>query len=475
MKNIKNLIIKKKFGLTVIVLILVLIVLIKILTATMVLAEDITSVPSLFYNDAVFVFSIWGSNYYMPIEQVNGDFYIPLAIFRLLNDINIDTMDDYTENFYIQYGNNYIAFKISADRAQVGINKYISCKVYKLNNTTYVPAQIVAQYLGLEWEYKSEYNTGRIKQSDAIKSFDDLLEKYIPKPQPTTPPPTDPPKPPTVQPVTPEPTIDIDIITTSAPAAIYDPPTEPEPTSYNNPAVIKPTEPTTPAPTTTAENTREIQNYLMFYESSFLNDTDERITDVLKLLDKTKMRAVFFFSADEITQNPDILRKVYASGHDLGIKFTDEEIKLGPVSLVSVLESANDLIYSALKHRTRFCMFDESVKHSGNDEYFEQYKEEYENTLIERGYYLCKNTVDIFSLSDTDVTDTNEMIEFLKQKRVNVFMFDLSGSYRNYLELSAKAAEAKFYINFSYINNANIETVKRQTNINSNLNTNTNR
>ena len=54
------------------------------------------------------------------------------------------------------------------------------------------------------------------------------------------------------------------------------------------------------------------------------------------------------------------------------------------------------------------------------------------------------------------------MTEFMKQREANIFMFDYNGEYRDYLELSVQAAETKFYIDFSYLNNANIENIYDQ-------------
>ena len=481
MKNIKKKISDRKFELTVIFLVLALIALLKILTVTMVSAEDTStsSIPSLFYNDnGAFVYSMPGSNIYLPLEKIDGIYYIPRSMLILFepNGLTMASMNNYTESFMILYNNNWISFSISGDKAKIGMDNYISCKVYNLNSDIYVPAQIIAENLGLIWEVrevKPGYNAGRISVKDAKRSFDELLEKYIPKPQPATPPPTEPPTPPPA--ITEPPTEP----TTPSPVFV-DPVIEPTTPIANNIIPTKPPEPTTTAEPTTVENTREIQNYLMFYDGSVSYDyytenedknietgtitINDRIAEALKLLDKNNIRGIFFLSRSEITENPDILRTIFSSGHELGIKFTDEEIKSGSNDLISVLESANNFIYSAVKHKTRFCIFEESAKHSGNVEYFENHKEEYESELAAHGYYLCKKTIDIFDLKDKNITDLNQMTDFIKQKRMNVFMFDLNGNYKNYLELSAKAAEAKFYINFSYINNANIETIKRQTN-----------
>ena len=503
MKNIKTKINKRKLELTVIFLALIVIILLKIITIPIVSAEDNSSIPSLFLNDTHFVYSMPGSNIYLPLEKVDGVYYIPLSILKYFGGITIESNDKYDDTFMMSYNTKWMSFKFSTETAQIGVNKYIPCKVLHLNYDLYVPAQIIADNLGLFWdvrEVRPGYNVGRISTKNVRLTFDELLNKFLPKPQPTTTPPTEPPSPPPPPPITEPPPIET---TTPDPVDTVDPVIEPDTTKPINVYVPpKPTEPPTTTEPTTAENTREIQNYLMFYDSSesydnYINNADDennespdsennsenenaaiidkpnkisdRITEVLKLLDKNKMRAIFFLSGSEITENPDILRTIYVSGHELGIKFESGKINVDAEDLISELEAVNDLIYSAVKHKTRFCIFDENLilfpdynSDSDNIEDSVNSKELYEKKFIERGYYLCSKTIDIFDLGD--ITDLNEMINFMKQKRVNVFMFDLNGSYRNYLELSAKAADSKFYINFSYINNANIELIKRQTN-----------
>jgi hypothetical protein len=61
------------------------------------------------------------------------------------------------------------------------------------------------------------------------------------------------------------------------------------------------------------------------------------------------------------------------------------------------------------------------------------------------------------------------MTEFMKRSPVNIFMFDLNGGQNNNtagIELSAAAADSRFFINFSHINSANINNIKNNLNNN---------
>ena len=494
MKKIKNKITKNKFKITVIFLTVVLIALIKMITAAVptVSADDTSAIPSLIHNDTVFVFSVPGNNTYTPLRLIDGVFYVPIDMFKNgLNDIKMDSRDRFTDNFYLQYKNNWIAFKASADRADTQSEENITCKVHRIGGITYIPALLTVKALGLKWEYNEQYNTGRIKQEWAEKTIEEILWPYISKtqsaPEPATPAPTT--APPPVEITTEPPTVNIE--TTDN---IYVITTEPPTT----------TEPTTP------ENTREIQNYLIFYDNApydfyvggdepdepdeidEIDDVDDageneieideddeddedeiarvtkfdRVSEVLNFLDDHNIRAVFFLSGSEITENPDIMRKIYASGHVLGIKFEGGRANFAVDDLIVELETVNDLIYSALKHKSRLCMFEQVMEFyvPGKPEESANAKRLFESLLTEKGYYLCEKTIDVFDLDYTNINETDEMIDFMKREDLNVFVFDLNENYRDYLELSIESSETKFYINFSYINNANVDQVKKRLN-----------
>ena len=429
-------------------------------TASPVSAE--VSVPSLFLNDKA-----WERDDIMPLEHIDGVYYIPIEFIKRIVPVKVKSWDYFKDNFYIIYNDNeWIAFKISADKAYTWLVDYIPCKVYTIRGTTYVPAQIVADALGLTVEIRQQYNALRLKEKDAKRNFDDIIESYV---RPLFTPPTDPPTT-TDPPVITAPPVE----TTTAPPVITptDRPNENNTTEkQENIPTIRTTEPTTPEPTT-PEDTREINNYLLFYDSYMDEENEENKKDgkmektdeVLEILEKENIRAVFFFSGGEIIENPDIIRKIYAAGHETGIKFETGRINFGAEELISELEAVNDLIYSVLKHKTRFCIFDENEKIPG-----EFYEDKTEDILKESGYYLCEKTLDDFDLKN--INNPGDMIEFMKTNALNVFVYDLNGAggdYKNYLDLSARAAEIKFYIKISYINNANIDDIKYQINKQSN-------
>lgn len=488
---------EKKMGITIICLTLLVAIMLAIVSTTASAASRVSAdgidvsayVPSLFHNDSLFVYDD-----IMPLIEKDGDFYIPINLLRFLHDITMNSQDNYKDLFIIQYGGNrYISFNVSSGIAETSARKIIKCNVYIISGITYVPAKIVADSLGLTWEYNEQYKSGRIKELRAKKTFAELLAPYIDL-IPTTAAPT---PPPTTTPAIPQPTTTAPTPppTTTAVPQPTTPPIKPQPTTTSNPTnpphssspgisdinptttENKPTLPTTSEPPTaptaipvteeptTAENTRTIENYLMFYAAGNSENYDKasKIDGVLEILGEKNMRATFFLSENEITDSPDILRKIYASGHELGIRISADVKE----NMLVELEAVNDIIYSVVKHKTRFCMFEGSVKalYSVDKSDIDIIATNIANTedmLKQHGYYLCAGSVNIFDLRN--LRDETSMINFMKQRRSNIFIFDLNDGYENYLELSAQAAETKFYINFSYINSADIENIKRRIN-----------
>ena len=158
-------------------------------------------------------------------------------------------------------------------------------------------------------------------------------------------------------------------------------------------------------------------------------------------------------SGSEIIENPDILRDIIASGNDIGIKFESGKMNFTADDLITELESANGLIYSAVKQKTRFCMFN-----GGDTAVTDEDIKLYRDGLIKRGYYLCGKNTDISGITNMPNESVKNMTDLLKRQKINIIAIDISGgnNYLNYLNIAEQAANAKFYIKFSYINNANI-------------------
>ena len=447
-------------------------------------------IPSLFLNDSAFQLD---SDY--PLKIIDGTAYIPFEIFTGvgINYITLSPPRRESSNFYIMYKNKaYISFNISGNNADSIIYGTIPCKIYPLLGTFYIPAQLTADCLGLKWEYNAQYHAGRIKEPAAEKSFSELISRYII--QTTLPPP---PETTTAAPVT------------SPPAVVR--PKQTTTATQSNPvySTSETTEiPATTVPTTTPEDTQEIDNYIIIYdgasgepaditgttaasETSETSETTqtadtasaadtaetagaaqtpetsaaaaapaiapEKIDAVLNNLKHNNIRAMFFMSGDEILANPDILRKITAYGDDIGIKFESGRMNVAADDLILELESANALIYSAVKQKTRFCMFGDADNTGAHINNIKLYGDE----LKRQGYYLCGKNTDLSNISNMPNQSVNDMIILLKQKKVNIIAIDISkgGGWLAYLNDAEQASKIKPYIKISYINNANIADI----------------
>jgi hypothetical protein len=200
------------------------------------------------------------------------------------------------------------------------------------------------------------------------------------------------------------------------------------------------------------ENTREIINYIKFYGGEDINNKTEKINGALHELEKNNMRAVFFLSGSEILENPDIVRKIHASGQSLGIKLegaaVTEETK-------TELEAVNNLIYALVKHKTRLFILGEGANAGAAGETELTRITGITDKLISEGYYLCGSASKASGRNLAGVMNPNGMIEFVKREQINIFAFDISSDYADYIGWLAEAAKEKFYISVSHINSAN--------------------
>jgi len=419
MKNIKD-IKDRKFYISFIGLVIIFAVVVKLLTMTV----SMSDIPTLWVNDAPFRYF---ERY--PLELINGVPYVPITLFEDIKGIKTSIEK---EGFYIQYtiNNAWILFDTKNNGA-MAIYKGQRIEFYEqtfiLNGVRYVRAQVVTDNLEIGLDFDEEHGVLRIKDRMARKTLKDLISIYI---EATTTPPT------------------IPIVTTREE---YVPPTTPTPTTE--------AETTPTAEPTTAEDTREIINYFMFHSGAkdYANqensieipeesgDTDN-LDYLLGLLKRENITSIFFLTKTEVLDNPDIVRKIYAMGHELGISLDSGQA--ASEELLAELEEVNSLIYVLTKNKTRFYVFNDDTYRDAEDD------------LKKKGYYKFKETVGTsnFQASTTGVDDRelriNEMIEFLKREEINIIKFELGGTAENYdeLDLVISAVHSKFYITVANMN-----------------------
>lgn len=333
-----------------------------------------SDIPSLFRNDDVF------TNYkdYPPVIS-DGVEYVPLELFYGLSGIKINYSDD-NSNFYIQNKNTnqYISFNISDNYAVTGQNKVYETDVPSFYGVQYVPLRAVCDNTGIGC---STYNDGEnrmyaieVYTKDESLSAQDLLKIYAPEIY------------------TPADNAQNDITNGNDAAAPdngavpgndnmygYDPSPsypgyDPDNThahdinadtdhsdnngkgddrqngAENNDR--KPENPKPPRP-------KRGGTVMMFY----LPDHFENADKTLDALEKLNVNAVFFVTEENILGSPDMIRKIYALGHTIGITFEsiDEELYAEGV-LEARTRSCEDALYEVAKIKTRLMYLGEDGK-----------------------------------------------------------------------------------------------------------------
>ena len=408
-----------------------------------------SDIPTLFVNDMVF-----HAHARLPLREIDGVFYIPLDIFRSMPIIRMESGDNFTAFFILVNNRNRnmaLSFNVNGGSVWNRDSEPVpGAAAVVIDRHVYLPAIAVANALGLTIETAEPVNGHhvlRIRDGTSRQSFDDILLRFtiqIPEAPPETepivrpPPPTRPPPPP--------------------------PPTR---SPYQSPQTTVPTTTVIPETTTNPQNTRNINNYIMFHNFHDINTSDnyerneneltetavvDKLGYILDFLSENEIRALFFISGEEILANPANLRRIFAFGHDIGINIDREYVYVD--ELVSGVESVNALIYTLIKQKTRLY----TVTANFDDEFM--YKAV--TALYDAGYFLCRSNVEGIPHSFEDIY---EAVGFLRQQQENIWMFDLSILRSSHIEIIANAANERFYINFSHINNANVSELVHRENV----------
>lgn len=347
------------------------------------LTEDST-VPSLFKNDDIF------TNYkdYPPVIS-DGVEYVPLELFCGLSNVKINYSED-NSNFYIQNKktNEYISFNITDNYAVTGENR-----VYETNTPTYygvryVPLRAVCDTVSIGC---STYNDGEnrmyaieIYTGDESLSAQDLLKIHAPDLYSTGEAEADVPPEEAQKPIESSPGADTQGNTGSMSPVIpentypyypgmggYLPADEvypgnigtgsPEQTTSQYPssgAVQNTDEKSTQNNESSADEKKEQPKapeyksgkVMLFYTpESFANA--EKTLDALDLLG---IKAAFFVTEADILSYPGTIRRIYTSGHTIGITFSEDREELFAENVLEEkISSAENALYEVAKIKTR--------------------------------------------------------------------------------------------------------------------------
>ena len=144
-------------------------------------AESETNVvPTLYKNDAVF-----GNHRRFPLV-VKGDYhYVPVEMFMGLSGIKL-TYGYSASYFYLATKGNtkYISFDVENNAATTHEKNTYALKTEMFYNTRYLPAEAVAEVLGLKLEIYNDPEESiyalRLSDSNSKVSFSELIRMYSP-------------------------------------------------------------------------------------------------------------------------------------------------------------------------------------------------------------------------------------------------------------------------------------------------------
>ena len=220
------------------------------------------TVPTLFKNDESFK-----NHRRFPLVVHNNVHYVPIEMFSGLSGIKIT--NSYMQSFYItnESNNSYISFDVVNNLAITNLYDSYPLETKIFYQTRYIPAQHVADALGIKMEIHDDRRAGvyslRLSDKRAKLSFGELIRMYSP--------------------------IKKDQEGKEQTGEKTE--TQKAPASEIGPRSI----------------------YLTYNVKSFYY-----IPDILKTLEKNKAHATFFISPDDILENPDGIRQIIAYGQSIG-------------------------------------------------------------------------------------------------------------------------------------------------------------
>jgi len=317
--------------------------------------------PTLFYNDTA-----WAKDMFYPslgyIIGAMEDFWIPLSFLEEIDNIRVKrgAAKNYTV-FVIQdtATEKYLSFNINdSSYAQTERGTLILIRTMLYSKERYLPMREMCAYFGWTFEISEDHRTVRICDGKQQKSFAELLSVYEPPIVTETEPVTT-----TTEAVTePPPIVSIPVVEITTDVDTTEVVTEP--------IVIEPPK--------------------VIYKSSsvYLTFEDMEATYTPVILDVLKthgVKATFFVTGEQMSQYPDVLLRILAEGHVIGLQgMTDDETELRKLSDIrETFDEENALLYALVRRKSRLIRMPNGSR-SGKFVLVDAQKE----ALAESGYIL---------------------------------------------------------------------------------------
>lgn len=259
-------------------------------------------VPNLFRQD-----SVYSNVQKFPLVVQNGVEYVPLSMFILYSNVDVNYSKT-GENFFLVNNNNnrYISFNVEEGIASTHDGDLLKLPVVVFNKTRYVPARTVAIVLGFTCETYDDAQKGiyafRISDGRSKNTLSQLIQPYI---------------------------------------QAWD-----ESRSKDDP-------PTPPIQQEDPLDNVAPRRIALCYANVSYSDTSA----ILGVLDGYRIKASFSVTEEDILERTSLVRDIYVSGHSLLVTAdvegdTPEECA---ENYINGLEKANKALVKILNKKTRMC------------------------------------------------------------------------------------------------------------------------
>lgn len=267
------------------------------------------AIPHLFRQNGVY-----SNMQKAPLVVSGGVDYVPLSMFILYSyvEVNYSKTDD---NFFLvnTRNNHYISFNMEGGIASTHDGELLKLPVKIFNNMKYVPAKSVSNVLGFVCEIYDDPQKGvyalRISDGKTGKTLSELIsgyvEEYFPK--------------------------------------------QPEP-------VTKPDVPVVPPPVIEEDPLEKIEGRSVAI--CYANISSEYTEDILRTVEASRVKASFCVSKTDVLTRPELVRKLYFSGHGILVTASAEGETPSEyaVSFIKGLEEANSALKLVMKKKSRICV-----------------------------------------------------------------------------------------------------------------------
>ncbi len=295
---------------------------------------------SMFVNDEP-----WYSESQYPTETIFNLPYLPISMFSKLEGITVSENKNLNNIMISDANGRYVTFDTESFFAYCSDGSQVYVMTYTLfGGELYVPAEFVCEYFGFALERTQDSSVIRISNAESTVPFEDLIAEYT--------------------------------IETDSSSETLDPDTESDSTYFEDRANV----------------------YLLF-ENAPTDNTDA----ILDILDEYSAKATFFMTREDMSQYPDTVIRIAASGHSIGAYIEEYDAE----SISEEITQTNSLLRELTRQKTRLIRI-------GDKDYVSAELGDEIGGVYKGVYYLCSENFDISDYPDmTPSQISGKMIEAL--------------------------------------------------------------